>query len=65
MSYSSPFSPESDTPELAADTISYLTSQKRKWLAGRYLSSNWDVNEIMSREEEIVDEDKLKFKMNL
>ncbi|TGO24872.1 hypothetical protein BPAE_0093g00350 [Botrytis paeoniae] len=54
-----------DTPELAGDTISYLTSQKRKWLAGRYLSSNWDMSEIMSREKEIVDEDKLKFKINL
>ncbi|KAF7907438.1 uncharacterized protein EAF01_005024 [Botrytis porri] len=29
-----------DTPELAGNTIPCLTSQKREWLAGRYLSSN-------------------------
>ncbi|KAF7955173.1 uncharacterized protein EAE97_000432 [Botrytis byssoidea] len=52
-----------DTPELAADTIPFLTSQKRKWLAGRFLSCNWDMAEIMSREKEIVDGDKLKFRM--
>ncbi|KAF7904370.1 hypothetical protein EAF00_001704 [Botryotinia globosa] len=52
-----------DTPELPADTITFLTSQKRKWLAGRFISCNWDMAEIMSREKEIVDGDKLKFRM--
>ncbi|TEY43948.1 hypothetical protein BOTCAL_0359g00080 [Botryotinia calthae] len=52
-----------DTPQLPADTISYLTSQRREWLASRYLSCNWDMNEIMSREKEIVDGDKLIFQM--
>ncbi|KAK6607131.1 short-chain dehydrogenase [Botrytis cinerea] len=52
-----------DTPQLPADTLTYLTSQRRGWLASRYLSCNWDMNEIMSREKEIVDGDKLKFQM--
>ncbi|KAK8909544.1 hypothetical protein QC760_002246 [Botrytis cinerea] len=52
-----------DTPQLPADTLTYLTSQRREWLASRYLSCNWDMNEIMSREKEIVDGDKLKFQM--
>ncbi|KAF7957744.1 hypothetical protein EAE96_003314 [Botrytis aclada] len=51
-----------DTPQLPGDTIAYLTSQRREWLAGRYLDSNWDMSEIMCREKEIVDGDKLKFK---
>lgn len=54
-----------DTPELPADTIVWLTQEKRTWLAGRYLSANWDMPEIMSREEEIVKDDKLKVKMVL
>ncbi|RMJ28237.1 hypothetical protein PHISP_00869 [Aspergillus sp. HF37] len=54
-----------DTPELPADTIVWLTQEKRAWLAGRYLSANWDMPEVMSREEEIVKDDKLKVRMVL
>lgn len=27
-----------DTPELAGDTIAFLTRERREWLAGRYIS---------------------------
>lgn len=54
-----------DTPELAADTIVWLTQERREWLAGRYLSASWDMPEIMAREEEIVRGDKLKVKLVL
>lgn len=43
-----------DTPELAADTIVYLTQEKREWLAGRYVSCNWDMPEFLAIENEIV-----------
>ena len=52
-----------DTPELAADTIVWLTQEKRMWLAARYLSATWDMPEIMSRKDEIVEGDKLKVRL--
>lgn len=53
-----------DTPELAGDTLVSLTANKQEWLAGRYISVNWDMPELYSRQEEIVKEDKLKMRMN-
>ena len=52
-----------DSPELAADSIVSLTSQRREWLAGRYVSATWDLPELYSREEEIVNGDKLVMRM--
>ncbi|KAF7505129.1 hypothetical protein GJ744_001195 [Endocarpon pusillum] len=54
-----------DTPELAGHTIVWLTQERREWLAGRYLSCTWDMPELMSRKDEIVQGDKLKFRMVL
>ena len=54
-----------DAPELAADTIVWLTQERKDWLAGRYLSASWDMPEIMARKEEIVQADKLKVKLVL
>ncbi|KAK3360518.1 short-chain dehydrogenase [Lasiosphaeria hispida] len=51
-----------DTVELGADTLVFLTSKKRDWLAGRYVSANSDMPELMAREGEIVKGDLLKFK---
>lgn len=48
-----------DTPELAADTLVSLTSQRLEFLAGRYMSVNWDMPELCSRQNEIVKEEKL------
>ncbi|KAL8652660.1 MAG: hypothetical protein Q9210_002554 [Variospora velana] len=54
-----------DTPELAGDTIAWLTSERRDWLAGRYVSCNWDMTELSARRDEIVDNDLLKLKLAL
>ncbi|KAI9843946.1 MAG: hypothetical protein M1837_005987 [Sclerophora amabilis] len=54
-----------DTPELAADAMVFLTQQRRTWLAGRYISVTWDLPELISREKEIVEADKLKMRMVL
>jgi len=54
-----------DTPELAADTIVWLTQEKRGWLGGRYISANWDMDELMSRKDEIVEGNKLKVRLAL
>lgn len=54
-----------DTPELGGDTIAWLTQDRQEWLSGRYLSANWDMEEIFSRKEEIISGDKLKVKLSL
>lgn len=54
-----------DTCQLCADTLAWLTQGKHSWLSGRYLSANWDMPEIMSREREIVEGDKLKSRLVL
>lgn len=54
-----------DKPELPGDTIVYLSAEKREWLKGRYISCTWDMDELMSREEEIVNEGKLMIKLSV
>ena len=49
-----------DTPELPAHTTLWLVKERREWLAGRYISCVWDVDELLSKREEIVHGDKLK-----
>ncbi|KAI8184717.1 hypothetical protein K4K51_012258 [Colletotrichum sp. SAR 10_75] len=44
-----------DTPELAAHSIPYLTSEKREWLGGRWLSCMWDMPKLITMEKEIVE----------
>ncbi|MCJ1337000.1 hypothetical protein MMC09_002279 [Bachmanniomyces sp. S44760] len=52
-----------DTPGLAADSIIYLTAERKEWLAGRYISVNWDMEEFEGKKEEIIKGDLLKFRM--
>lgn len=49
--------------DIAGDTICWLASERRGWLGGRYVSCPWDMEELMSRREEIVEGDKLKLRM--
>lgn len=48
-----------DEPELAAGFTVWLCSGKADWARGRYLSSNWDVNELLQMKDQIVTEDLL------
>lgn len=48
-----------DKPELAAGFITWLCSGKADWARGRYLSSNWDVTELLQRKEQILADDLL------
>lgn len=50
-------------PDIAGDTIAWLAAERREWLGGRYVSCPWDMEELMKRKEEIVEEDKLKMRM--
>jgi hypothetical protein len=54
-----------DQPELAADTLVFLTKEKRGWLGGRYVDGTWDMPEFLAMEKEIVEGDKLKMRMVL
>ncbi len=54
-----------DTPELPADVFVWLAKEKRDWLAGRFISANWDVDELEARKDEILAKDTLKFKMTI
>ncbi|KAI3572661.1 hypothetical protein IWW34DRAFT_856676 [Fusarium oxysporum f. sp. albedinis] len=52
-----------DTPELTANSLVFLASERRPWLAGRYINLTWNLPELMSKEDEIVQGDKLKVRL--
>ena len=49
-----------DTPELAGDTLVWLSAERREWLAGRYVSAAWDMEALSGRKEDILKGDLLK-----
>lgn len=51
-----------EKPELSADSIAYLVSERRDWLGGRYVNCTWDLPELMDQEDEIIKGDRLKTK---
>ena len=52
-----------DTPEVAAHALTWLVRERRGWLAGRYISCQWDVDELLAKKQEIIDGNKLKVRM--
>jgi NAD(P)-dependent dehydrogenase (short-subunit alcohol dehydrogenase family) len=48
-----------DSPDLAAGFIVWLCSGKADWAKGRYLSSNWDVDELHRAKASILENDLL------
>jgi hypothetical protein len=52
-----------ESAELSADTIVYLTRERREWLGGRYVNCTWDMPELMAQKDEIVKDDKLKVRL--
>ena len=52
-----------DKLEIASDTICFLTAKRREWLAGRFIACNWDMPEFLSKEKEVVEGNKLVFRM--
>jgi len=51
--------------QLTGDTIAYLSSNRREWLAGRCISCWWDMEEFMKKEAEVVRKDLLKLQITL
>lgn len=54
-----------ETPQLCADTLTFLTKEKREWLAGRYVNVTWNMQELMEKEKEIAGTERLKVRMVL
>jgi NAD(P)-dependent dehydrogenase (short-subunit alcohol dehydrogenase family) len=54
-----------ESVELPADTIVWLTAQKREWLGGRYVNVTWDMLELEEKREAIVGGDRLKVKLDV
>ena len=54
-----------DTPALGADTVVWLTAERREWLAGRWVNAAWDMKEILEKKERIVKEDHLKMRLSV
>ena len=52
-----------DDVGLCGAFLVWLTKEKREWLSGRYMSANWDVENLEGMKEEIVKGDKLKMRM--
>ncbi|GAA5881628.1 hypothetical protein JCM16303_005518 [Sporobolomyces ruberrimus] len=50
-----------DTPELAAHFSLWLATQqdKTEFLRGRYVSANWDVDELLAKKDEVLEKDLL------
>lgn len=53
----------SDDPSLCGGFLTWLTKERREWLSGRYVAAAWDVDELQSKKDDIVNQDKLKFRM--
>jgi hypothetical protein len=52
-----------DDPALCGGVLTWLTSERREWLSGRYVSATWDTEELESMKDDIVSNDKLKMRM--
>jgi NAD(P)-dependent dehydrogenase (short-subunit alcohol dehydrogenase family) len=48
-----------DEPDLAAGFIVWLCSGQADWARGRYLSSNWDIDELTQLKDQIIQDDLL------
>lgn len=54
-----------DKPALAADTFVWLTAERRDWLAGRYISATWDMEEFSGMKDDVVKKDLLKVRLDV
>jgi NAD(P)-dependent dehydrogenase (short-subunit alcohol dehydrogenase family) len=52
-----------DTPELAADTLVWLARERRDWLAGRFASASWDIEELEQKKQDILQRNLFKFRV--
>ena len=49
-----------DSPHLAGATAVWLCSEQARWLTGRFVNTNWDMEDLLDRKDEVLKEDLLK-----
>lgn len=54
-----------DDVSLSADFLVWLAREKRDWLSGRFVSANWDVEELEAAKEDIIARNLFKFRMTV
>ena len=52
-----------DSIDLCGAVCSWVSSERPQFMSGRYMAVHWDVDELKAKEKEIVESDKLKFRM--
>lgn len=52
-----------DTAELAADTLVWLSRERRDWLSGRFATVNWDMEQLEQKKQDILQRNLLKFRV--
>ncbi|RVX67315.1 hypothetical protein B0A52_09096 [Exophiala mesophila] len=53
------------TPQMCADTIVWLTRSRKEWLSGRFVFGPLDMEELLAKKDEIVEKDLLKLKLTV
>nr|POE54487.1 short chain dehydrogenase andi [Quercus suber] len=56
-----------ETPQLCADSLVFLSNERRAWLGSRYVNCTWDLVELCgeAKKKEIIDGDKLKIPVTI
>lgn len=52
-----------DTVDLPGGFVAWFTKGERTWLNGRYVSAQWDVDDLQAKRQNIEDSDLLKMRM--
>ncbi|KAL4940981.1 hypothetical protein BDV06DRAFT_223583 [Aspergillus oleicola] len=52
-----------DDQGLCGAVCVWISKQKRDWISGRYICATWDMDELEAKKDEILKDDKLKFRM--
>ncbi len=53
----------SDTPELAADTLVWISRERRDWLSGRFATVGWDMEQLEQKKQDIIERNLFKFRV--
>jgi hypothetical protein len=60
-----------DSPNLGAGLAVWFASELNDssidtaWMGGRYISANWDVNELLERKDEIIQKDLFRMRLDM